>query len=123
VHLGWSVRTLKMNFTKPVIFGFLWFPMGRRSAPEAGRSELGPGWCSLLPRTVRSVSVVFNIVPVRGSPRCRGRSAPNGPRTGGFSKELLMSGIIYGILDNRPRIDIDGLMHLRITQLGKLVSP
>jgi hypothetical protein len=64
VHPEWSARTLKMNFTKPVIFGFLWFSMGRRSAPEAGRFELGHGRCSLLPRTVRSVSVVFNIVPV-----------------------------------------------------------
>jgi hypothetical protein len=25
VHLGRSVRTLKMNFTKPVTFGFFWF--------------------------------------------------------------------------------------------------
>jgi hypothetical protein len=47
----------------------------------------------------------------------------DGPRTGEFSKKLLLSRIIYGITDNRVRIDIDGLMHLRNNQLGKLVSP
>jgi hypothetical protein len=52
--------------------------------------------------------------------RCKG---PDGPRIGEFSKKLLMSGIIYDILDSRLRIDIDGLMHLRNNQLGKLVSP
>jgi hypothetical protein len=31
--------------------------------------------------------------------------------------------MIYDILDSRLRIDIDGLMHLRNNQLGKLVSP
>jgi hypothetical protein len=40
-----------------------------------------------------------------------------------FSKKLLMFGIIYGILDNRLRIVVDELMHLRNDQLGKLVSP
>jgi transcriptional regulator GlxA family with amidase domain len=29
VHLGRSVRTLKMNFTEPVTFGFFWFFNGR----------------------------------------------------------------------------------------------
>jgi hypothetical protein len=29
VHPEWFVRTLKMNFTEPVTFGFLWFSMGR----------------------------------------------------------------------------------------------
>jgi hypothetical protein len=52
--------------------------------------------------------------------RCKG---PNGPHIGEFSKKLLLSEIIYGILDSRLRIDIDGLMHLRNNQLGKLVSP
>ena len=40
-----------------------------------------------------------------------------------FSKNLLLSGIIYGILDSRLRIVVDELMHLRNDQLGKLVSP
>jgi hypothetical protein len=40
-----------------------------------------------------------------------------------FSKKLLLSGIIYGIPDNRLRIVVDELMHLRNDQLGKLVSP
>jgi hypothetical protein len=28
MHPGQSVRTLKMNFIKPVTFRFLWFSMG-----------------------------------------------------------------------------------------------
>jgi hypothetical protein len=51
------------------------------------------------------------------------RKGPDGPRIGEFSKNLLLSGIIYGIADSRLRIDIDELMHLRNNQLGKLVSP
>jgi hypothetical protein len=51
------------------------------------------------------------------------RKGTNGPRTGEFSKKHLQSGIIYDIPDNRLRIDIDGLMHLRNNQLRKLVSP
>jgi hypothetical protein len=45
---------------------------------------------------------------------------PNGPRIG-FSKNLLLSGII--ILDSRLRIVVDELIHLTNDQLGKLVSP
>jgi hypothetical protein len=59
VHPGRFVRTLKMNFTEPVTFGFLWFSMGERSVSEAGRPELGPGRCSLLLRTIYSVNVSF----------------------------------------------------------------
>jgi hypothetical protein len=51
------------------------------------------------------------------------RKGPNGPRKGVISKKILLSGIIYDILDNRLRIEIDRLMHLRNNQLGKLVSP
>jgi hypothetical protein len=40
-----------------------------------------------------------------------------------FSKKLLLSRIIYDILDSRLRIVVDELMHLRNDQLGKLVSP
>jgi hypothetical protein len=50
------------------------------------------------------------------------RKGPDGPRTGEFSKKLILSEIIYGILESRLRIEIDRLMHLRINQLGKLVS-
>jgi hypothetical protein len=50
------------------------------------------------------------------------RKGPNSPRRGEFSKKLLLSGIIYGISDSRLRIEINRLMHLRINQLGKLVS-
>jgi hypothetical protein len=38
-------------------------------------------------------------------------------------QKLFVSEIFYGIPDNRLRIEIDGLMHLRINQLAKLVSP
>jgi hypothetical protein len=50
---------------------------------------------------------------------------PQGPERSAhmcFSKKLLLSGIIYGIPDNRLRIIIDKLIHLRNDQLDKLVS-
>jgi hypothetical protein len=75
VHPGRSVRTLKIHFTEPVTFGFFWFSPTGRSAPEAGRSVLGRGWCSLLHQTVRSVDLCLCSVPVRGSLWCRRRSA------------------------------------------------
>ena len=61
VHPGRSARTLKIHFTEPVTFGFFWFSPTGRSAPEAGRSALGLGWCSLLLRTVRGVNNVFAV--------------------------------------------------------------
>jgi hypothetical protein len=51
------------------------------------------------------------------------RKGPDGPRLGNFPKKLLLSGIIYGILDSRFRIVVDELMHLWNDQLDKLVSP
>jgi hypothetical protein len=51
------------------------------------------------------------------------RKGPDGLRIGVFPKKLLLSRIIYSILDSRLRIDVDELMHLRNDQLGKLVSP
>jgi hypothetical protein len=51
------------------------------------------------------------------------QKGPDGPCTGEFSKKLLLSKIIYGIANIRLRIEIDRLMHLRINQLRKLVSP
>jgi hypothetical protein len=50
------------------------------------------------------------------------RKGTDDPRTCEFSKKILLSRIIYGIPYSRLRIDIDGLMHLRNNQLGKLVS-
>jgi hypothetical protein len=73
VHPGRSARTLKIHFTEPVTFGIFWFSPTGRSAPEAGRSALGLGWCSLLYRTVCSVDLRLCSVPVRGSLWCRGR--------------------------------------------------
>jgi hypothetical protein len=52
---GRSARTLKINFTEPITFGFLWL----RSAPEARQSELAPRRCSPLLRTISSVNVSF----------------------------------------------------------------
>jgi hypothetical protein len=51
------------------------------------------------------------------------RKGPDGLRTGVISKKFLLSRIIYGIPDSRLRIDVDKLMHLRNSQLSKLVSP
>ena len=64
-----------IHFTEPVTFGFFGSSPTGRSAPEAGRSALGLGRCSLLHRTVRSVDSCLCSVPVRGSPWCHGRSA------------------------------------------------
>ena len=75
VHPGRSARTLKLHFTEPVTFRFFWFSPTGRSAPEAGRSTLGLGRCSLLHWTVRSVDLRLCSVPVRGSLWCCGRSA------------------------------------------------
>jgi hypothetical protein len=72
---GRSARTLIIHFTEPVTFGFSGSSPTGRSAPEARRSTLGLGWCSLLHRTVRNVDLCFCSVPVRGSPWCRGWSA------------------------------------------------
>jgi hypothetical protein len=125
VHLGQSARTLKIHFTEPFTSGFSVFSTTERSTPEAGRSEPGPGRCLLLLRIVRSVNLCFCIVPAQGPlvSRTVRRKGPNGSCTREFSKKLLLSGIIYDILDNQLRIHIDGLMHLRNDQLGKLVSP
>jgi hypothetical protein len=115
VHPGRSVRTLIIHFTEPVTFGFFWFFMTGRSAPEARRSALGLGRCSLLHRTVRSVDLCFCSVPVRGSSWCRGRSAVRAQMVRAyvfFPKKLLLSGIIYGIPDSRLRMVVDELMHL-----------
>jgi hypothetical protein len=47
------------------------------------------------------------------------RKGPDGPCTCEFCKKLLL----YGIPNSRLIIEMVGLMHLRINQLGKLVSP
>jgi hypothetical protein len=51
------------------------------------------------------------------------RKGSDGPCIREFSKKLLLPRIIYVIPNNRLRIEMVGLMHLRINQLGKLVSP
>jgi hypothetical protein len=51
------------------------------------------------------------------------RKGPIGSRTCEFSKKLILSRIIYDILNSRLRFDVDELMHLRNDQLGKLVNP
>jgi hypothetical protein len=64
-----------IHFTEPVTFGFFGFSPTGRSAPEAGRSALGLGRCLLLHWTARSVELCFCSGSIRGSFRCRGRSA------------------------------------------------
>jgi hypothetical protein len=64
VHPRRSVRTLIILFTESITFGFFWFSPTGRSAPEAGRSALGLGRCSLLCRTVRSFDLRLCSVPV-----------------------------------------------------------
>jgi hypothetical protein len=51
------------------------------------------------------------------------QKGPDGPCTCEFSKKLLLSKIINDIPNNQQIIEMDGLMHLRINQLGELVSP
>jgi hypothetical protein len=51
------------------------------------------------------------------------RKGLDGPRTSEFSKKLLLFGIIYGTPNSRLRIEMVGLIHLRINQLGKQASP
>jgi hypothetical protein len=75
VHPIRFARTLKYTLPNPSPSGFSGFSTIGRSAPEAGRSTLGLGRCSLLLQTVLSVNDVFCSVPIRGSPWCRGRSA------------------------------------------------
>jgi hypothetical protein len=48
-----------MHFTELVTFGFSGFSTRGRSVPEARRSKLGPGRCSLLLRIVCSVNASF----------------------------------------------------------------
>jgi hypothetical protein len=79
---GWSGRAPRMvhedaiiHFTKPVTFGFFGSSPTGRSAPEAGRSARVLGRSLLSLRTVRSRDMCFCIGSVRGSFRCRGRSA------------------------------------------------
>jgi hypothetical protein len=90
VHPRRSARTLKINFSEPITFGFSGFSTTGRSTPKAGWSALGHRRCSLLHQTVRSVNLCFCSVPVRGSPCYRGRSTakgPDGPHIGVFSKK------------------------------------
>jgi hypothetical protein len=126
---GHAPRTVredaKIHFTEPITFGFFGSAPTGRSAPEAGRSALGLGRCLLFHRTVRSVDLCLHWFCPRLTlvSRTVHRKGPDGPRLVCFSKKLLLSGIIYGIRDNRFRIVVDELMHLWNDQLGKLVSP
>jgi hypothetical protein len=77
-----------IHSSEPVTFGFFRSLPTGRSAPEARRSERGLRRSALILRTVR-------------------RKGPDGPRLACFSKKLLLSGIIYGILDSRFSIVVD----------------
>jgi hypothetical protein len=92
--------------------------MDERSALEAGRSKLGPRRCSLLLWIVRSRNVSFAWFLSEAH-----QGVADGPHTGEFFKKLLLSGLIYGISESRLGMVMVEIMHLRINQLGKLVSP
>jgi hypothetical protein len=68
-----------MHFTEPVTFGFSSFSTVRQSAPEAGRSALGLGRCSLLLRIVHSVNIVFAVFLSEAHPSVAD-CPPQGPR-------------------------------------------
>jgi hypothetical protein len=76
---GRAPRTVRedaiIHFTEPVTFEFFGSSPTGRSAPEAGRSTRGLGRCLLFHRTVHSRNMCFCIGFVRGSFRCRRRSA------------------------------------------------
>jgi hypothetical protein len=68
---GWSGRAPRtvredaiIHFTELITFRFFGSSPTGRPAPEAERSALGLGRCSLLRRTVRSVDLCFCSVPV-----------------------------------------------------------
>jgi hypothetical protein len=70
------------------------------------------------------LTCVFAVFLSEGSPWCHGRSTARAQTVRAcFSKKLLLSGIIYGILDRRLGVVVDELIHLTNDQLGKLVSP
>jgi hypothetical protein len=76
---GRAPRTVRedaiIHFTEPATFGFFGSSPTGRSAPEAGRSARGLGRCLPFHRTVHSRDMCFCIGSVRGSFRCRRRSA------------------------------------------------
>jgi hypothetical protein len=57
-----------IHFTEPITFRFFGSSLTGRSAPKAGQSALGLGWCLLFHQTVHSVDLCFCIGSVRGSP-------------------------------------------------------
>jgi hypothetical protein len=66
VHPRRSARTLKMNFTKPIPFRFLWFSMGGWSAPETGRSVIGLE----LEREMCPWAISINVLVIRFDSLC-----------------------------------------------------
>jgi hypothetical protein len=78
-RFGRAPRTVRedaiIHFTELVTFGFFGSSPTGRSAPEAGRSARGLGWCLLFLRTVHSGEFSFCSGSVRGSSWCCGRSA------------------------------------------------
>jgi hypothetical protein len=115
VHPGRSARMLKMHFTEPITFGFFLVfqrPDGSRLRPDSPLLVSdGARFC--IERSIVLTSVLQCSCPrltlVSRTVRCKG---PDGPRVGVFPKKLLLSGIIYNILDSRLRIVVDELMYL-----------
>jgi hypothetical protein len=102
---GRAPRTVRedaiIHLAEPVTFRFFGSSPTGRSAPEPGRSAR---------RTVRSRDTCFCIGSVRGSLRCRRRSAAKAQTVRAwpdFPKKLLLFGIIYSIPDSRFSIVVD----------------
>jgi hypothetical protein len=76
---GRAPRTVRedaiIHFAEPATIGFFGSSPTGWSAPEPGRCARGLGRCLLFHRTVHSRNMCLCIGSVRGSFRCRGRSA------------------------------------------------
>ena len=110
VHPGQSTRMLKCILPNSLPSGFLVFQ--RADSPRLRPDGLSFGPDGALFSFGQSV-VLMRVL------HCIYQKGSGDPRTCEFPKNLLLSGIIYGIQDSRIKID----MHLRNDQLGKLIRP
>jgi hypothetical protein len=114
VHPGWSARTLKFILPNPSPLGFSGSsrPDGPRLRPDGPRLVFD-GTRFSIGRSVM-LSCVYAVFLSEGHPSVAD-GPPQGPGRSAlkcFSKKLLLSGIIYGILNSRFRIVVDEFMHL-----------
>jgi hypothetical protein len=115
---GRAPRTVRedaiIHFTEPVTFGFFVSSPtgGPRLRPDGPRvvsdgACFSSGWSIVYTWVFALVLSEAHPSVADGPPQRPGRSALSL-----FSKKLLLSGIIYGIPDNRLRIVVVELMHL-----------